>query len=90
MVSCPVVGVDVPIRTESVEVALNILLSPIDHAALKALNLDQSEADNCPVLTAEAVGKFKTKALAEPFVEVEILKIVPDVPVETLFTIFTG
>ena len=44
------------------------------------LNVSQSAEASCPVLVMLAVGKLITKAL----VEVEILKMLPAVPVETL------
>ena len=42
------------------------------------LKLSQSEDCNCPVLTEEAKGRLRVKAL----VVVEMLKILPEVPVE--------
>ena len=54
------------------------------------LKVNQSVSDSWPVLTMEAVGRLMTKALPEPLVEVEILKILPELPVETLLMILTG
>ena len=44
------------------------------------LKIVKSEDCNCPVLTAEANGRLIVREL----VEVEMLKIFPDVPVETV------
>ena len=47
------------------------------------LKVNQSADDSWPVLVILAVGRLTTKAL----VEVEMLKILPAVPVETLLII---
>ena len=54
------------------------------------LKVDQSVEDRQPCTEADDTGQLMTKAIPVPLVEVEMLKMFPAVPVETLFKRFEG
>ena len=54
------------------------------------LKVSQSEARSWPLLVMLALGRLMTKALPVPLVVVEILKLLPAVPVATLLIRFWG
>ena len=64
------------------------LLVPFPESLL--LKLKKSEFWSWPVLLILAKGRLTTRELPEPRVEVEMLKIVPAVPVETLLIKLAG
>jgi hypothetical protein len=54
------------------------------------LKANQSVARSCPLLTKLALGKLMTRELPVPLVDVEMLKLLPAVPVAMLLTKFWG
>lgn len=70
------INLPTPMAEEDVQIVLKPIVPP-DRAFCLPLKVDQSVAESCPVLEAEAVGRF----IVSPVVVVAMLNIVPDVPV---------
>ena len=64
--------------------------APPERASCLLLKVVQSAEIKQPRLVAEESGQLMTKALPVPRVEVEMLKLLPVVPVATFSTIFAG
>ena len=64
--------------------------APPERAACLLLKVDQSVEVRQPETEAEELGQLITKDIPVPKVEVEMLKILPAVPVETLLSTLVG
>ena len=84
-------SINLPLPKAEAEVQIaDCPTAPADKAACLLLKVDQSVEVRQPETEAEELGQLMTKDMPVPKLEVEILKILPAVPVETLLSRLAG